>query len=100
MKSSRSFVWLLVFGVVALFALATPDITDTAFDEVEAPLTASFAALPQARLQLPMPAMSPGSHAFGNFLKISNSLINSRREQDPHRAPTADLQKLLCVFLI
>ena len=97
---SRSFVWLAMLGVVALFTLATPDIPDTAFNETELPLTVSFAAWPQARLGLPIPSARRVSEELKDSLEVSNSRIPFGSQQDQHRAPTADLQKLLCVFLI
>lgn len=100
MHRSRSFVWLLMFGVMALFTFATPDLTDTAFSETESPLTVSFAALPQVRPGLPIPAASRVSDEFRNSLEIANSRTPYGSEQNRHRPPAADLQKLLCVFLI
>ena len=88
-----------MFGVVAVFTFATPGVSDTDFNETESPLGVSFAVLPQARIGLPTPSESRVSAEFGNSLEIADSRI-SYREQDRHHAPTDNLQKLLCVFLI
>ncbi len=88
-----------MFGVVALFTFATPGVSDTDFNETESPLSVSFAVLPQARLGLPTPSESRVAAEFGNSLEVAHSRI-SYREQDRHRPPAADLQQLLCVFLI
>jgi len=97
-NSSRSFVWLVVLGVVALFTLAAPDVTDTAFNETESPLTVSFAALPQARLGLPILPVNQLSGEFRNSPKPLTHRVRYGNEQN--RARTPDLQRLLCVFLI
>jgi hypothetical protein len=89
-----------MLGVVALVTLATPDIPDTAFNETELPLAVSLAALPQARLGLPLPSASRATEEFQNSLDVSNSRIPFGSERDRHRAPTPNLQKMLCVFLI
>jgi hypothetical protein len=91
-------VWLVMFGVVALFTFATPGVSDTDFNDTESPLSVSFAVLPQARLGLPTPSESRVSAEFRNF-EVAHFGI-SYGEQDRHRAPAADLQPLLCVFLI
>jgi len=98
-KCSRSFVWLVMFGVVALFTFATPGISDADFNETESPLSVSFAVLPQAKLGLPIPSESRVADKFRNSLEVAHSRI-SYHEQDRHRAPATDLQQLLCVFLI
>jgi hypothetical protein len=86
-------------GVVAVFTLAMPGISDTDFNETESPLNVSFAALPQAGLGLPTPSESRLSDDFGSSLNVAHSRT-SYREQDRHLRPAADLQQLLCVFLI
>jgi hypothetical protein len=97
-NSSRSFVWLVVLGVVALFTLATPDVTNTAFSETESPLTVSLAILPQAKPGLPTPPVSQRSGEFRNSPKLLTHRVRYGNEQN--RARTPDLQRLLCVFLI
>jgi len=99
-NSSRSLIWFVMFGLVALFALATPDIADTAFSETDPPLTVSFAALPQARLGPPVLLTARVSDRFTNRLDIPNLRAGYGVERDRHAVRTAGLHKLLCTFLI
>jgi hypothetical protein len=89
-----------MFGLVALFTLATPDISDTPFSEADAPLTVSFSALPQARLGPPILSASRVSDEFRNSFVVPNPHAGYGAEHERRSVQTALLQKLLCTFLI
>jgi len=89
-----------MFGLLALFTLATPDIADTTFNETDLPLTVSFAALPQTRLGPPVLSAIRLSNEFGNRFDVPNPRARYGVEHERHAVRTVGLQKLLCTFLI
>jgi len=89
-----------MFGLVALFTFATPDVSDTPFSETDAPLTVSFSALPQARLGPPILSASRWADKFRNSFDVPNPHAGYGVEHERRSVQTAGLQKLLCTFLI
>ena len=97
-KFSRPIVLLVMFGLGALFAFATADNADTAFNEMDRPLAVSSATLPQARPIIPSSAGGHLSWEFGSFVEALNSRVPN--QQDSRSAHANDLHTLHCVFLI
>jgi len=101
-KYSRTFVLLTMLGVLAVFMCSPLDISDTAFDETDRPLTASYAVLPQARVA-PDTVTSRRflSNEFRHSFEMPRRAATYGKKQDQRPARSSPrLQELLCVFLI